>query len=86
MNRNDDVRTYLTRITPRPALFFDLNLCDCCNLNCKGCGSFAPLARNDEFLDYDCFVKDIDRLSELAEGVMHHINILGGSRYYTRGY
>lgn len=71
------VRTYLTKIIPRPALFFDVNLCDHCNLNCKGCGSFAPLAKAT-FLKTEDYMKDAKRLSQLSGGVIHHINILGG--------
>ncbi len=71
------IRTYLTKITPRPSIFFDVSLCDHCNLNCKGCGSFAPLAA-ESFLDLDEYTKDAMRLAEISNGVAHHINILGG--------
>ena len=76
-NMDGIIRTYLTRIIPRPALFFDVSLCDHCNLNCKGCGSFAPLAK-ESFLDLEDYIKDAKRLSKISGGVVHHINILGG--------
>lgn len=76
-NFNRTWRTYLTRVIPRPSLFFDVELCDHCNLNCKGCGSFAPLAK-ESFLKVEDYVRDAERLSQLSGGVVHHINILGG--------
>lgn len=71
------VRTLLMRITQRPAIYFDVNVTEHCNLNCKYCGSFAPIA-DKEFLDIQEYRNDITRLAEIAGGVCHHINILGG--------
>lgn len=45
--------------------------------NCKSCGSFAPLA-DEEYIDIDELDRDLRRLSELSDGYVHHINILGG--------
>lgn len=70
-------RTLLARIMPRPALYFDVSITEHCNLNCKGCGSFAPLA-DEKFMDLAEYERDAMKLSELSGGVMHHINILGG--------
>lgn len=72
-----DIREMLTRITPRPMLFFDVEVTEHCNLNCKGCGSFAPIA-DEHYLDVTGYIKDMKRLSLLANGEAHHINILGG--------
>lgn len=36
------VRTLLMRITPHPAIYFDVNVTEHRNLNCKCCSSFAP--------------------------------------------
>lgn len=72
-----NMRTLLMRITPRPLLFFDIEVVEHCNLNCKGCASMSPLA-NKEFLDVEEYRKDVNRLSVIAGGEMHHINILGG--------
>lgn len=71
------VRTLMMRSTPRPLLFFDVEIVAHCNLNCKSCASFSPLAA-EEFLDIDDYERDLRQLSQLAEGEMHHINILGG--------
>ena len=63
----DEIRTYMSRSTPRPALFFDVEVTEHCNLNCKGCGSMAPIAE-ESFLDLNEYKKDITRLSELSGG------------------
>lgn len=70
-------RALMSRITPRPSLFFDIEVTEHCNLNCKSCGSFAPLA-DEEYIDIDELDRDLRRLSELSDGEVHHINILGG--------
>lgn len=71
------IRTLMMRTTPRPALFFDVEVVEHCNLNCRCCGSMASLA-GEEYLDFEEYKKDLTRLSELSGGVVHHINILGG--------
>lgn len=72
-----EIRTYMSRVTPRPSLFFDIEVTDHCNLNCKGCGSFAPLAE-PWYVDVENLEKDLRILSSLSKGEMHRINILGG--------
>ena len=71
------VRTLMMRTIPRPSLFFDVEVTEHCNLNCRCCGSMAPIAEK-EFIDMDEYKRDMDRLSEISGGVVHHINILGG--------
>ena len=71
------IRNMLLKRTPRPMLFFDVNIVEHCNLNCAHCGSFAPLAQ-EEYLDVGQFKKDMERLSQLTGGEVHHIQILGG--------
>lgn len=71
------VRTQIMRSTARPLLFFDIEICEHCNLNCKGCGALSCLAE-EEYLDLTKYEKDIERLSVLSNGEVHHINILGG--------
>lgn len=67
----------LAKFVPRTTLFFDVIAAEHCNLNCKGCGSMAPLAEK-KFLNLEIYENDLKRLSELSGGIMHHINILGG--------
>lgn len=71
------IRTLMMRSMPRPLLFFDVEITEHCNLNCKSCGSMSPLAA-EEFLDIEEYRRDICRLADIADGEMHHINILGG--------
>lgn len=71
------VRTLMMRSTPRPLLFFNVEIVKHCNLNCRGCASFSPLA-DEKYLELDDYIKDLECLSALADGEVHHINILGG--------
>ena len=53
----------------------DVHITDCCNLGCRGCATFAPLAK-----DWFCDVAQVERdLVELA-GKIHFgcVNLLGG--------
>lgn len=55
----------------------ELHIVEHCNLNCKGCGHFAPLAK-EEFLNLEEFKRDILRLSELTQGRLKQLVLLGG--------
>lgn len=66
-----------SKLIPRSKLFFDVEITEHCNLNCKGCESLAPLAE-EEYLDIEECEKDLSRLSEISGGIVDHINILGG--------
>ena len=48
-----------------------------CNLNCKGCNAFSPIADN-YILDTASFESDCKRLSELGAEKIQSIQILGG--------
>ena len=55
----------------------DVHITDHCNLNCKSCTHFSPLA--DEFyLDIKEYIGDIERLSELSKGDIGQIFLIGG--------
>ncbi len=58
-------------------LKFEVHICEHCNLNCKGCYHFSPLAK-EEFLDVNEWEKDCKRLSELFNGEMEFISLMGG--------
>ncbi|GHU08082.1 hypothetical protein FACS1894151_03400 [Spirochaetia bacterium] len=62
---------------PRSLLRFVIRLCEHCNLNCKGCMSFSPLAEK-QFLDPDIFERDCRRLSALSNGQAEKITLVGG--------
>lgn len=79
MNDNQTKNSWeiYSKFKPRPLLFFDIEVTEHCNLNCKGCDSLAPLA-GEEYLDPAECEKDLSKLSEISGGMVHHINILGG--------
>jgi len=57
---------------------FEVHLTEHCNLNCKGCSHFSPLA-NKEFLDIKVFEKDMERMAQLFdENDINMITLLGG--------
>jgi hypothetical protein len=61
----------------RSQLRFQINIVDHCNLNCKGCTAFSPLAE-EKYLDITVFDRDCARLSELSGGRIELIDLLGG--------
>lgn len=56
---------------------FIVDIVDHCNLNCKSCGHFSPLAPMS-FLDIKSFEKDLFRLNELLNGKIHCLELMGG--------
>lgn len=58
-------------------LKFEVHICEHCNLNCKGCYHFSPIAQK-EFLDVNEWEMHCKRLSELFEGEMEFISLMGG--------
>lgn len=60
-----------------PYISFEYHLNDHCNLNCKGCDHFSPLAE-EKFTNYEQFKNDIERMSELFDKKAKSIHILGG--------
>lgn len=62
---------------PKPMLqSIDYHVTEHCNLNCKGCRHFCPIAEA-EFADIEQNKKDMKRLSELFADI-NIINIMGG--------
>ncbi|MDR3187843.1 MAG: radical SAM protein [Prevotellaceae bacterium] len=70
-------KNHLRKRKPHATLPFAVILTDCCNLNCKMCNSFCPLAE-EYFLDVNTFERDCARLSELANGRIKNIHLTGG--------
>lgn len=56
---------------------FIVDIVDHCNLNCKGCGHFSPLAPKS-FLDIETFKRDLYRLNVLLNGKIHCLELMGG--------
>ena len=61
----------------RSKLRFEVHLVEHCNLNCKGCSDFAPLAE-PEFLDVEEFRRDVTRLAELFGHECDRVYLMGG--------
>ncbi|GHT18404.1 hypothetical protein AGMMS4957_00660 [Bacteroidia bacterium] len=66
---NKDKQTHLR--------YFEVHLTDHCNLNCKACSHFCPVA-DDNFLDVESFRRDCIRLAELTNGNILVIRLMGG--------
>lgn len=62
---------------PRNKLYFQIHIVEHCNLNCRGCYHFSPLAK-EEYLSLEEYTRDIRRLAELFDGKMERIMLLGG--------
>lgn len=58
-------------------LNLEVHVAEHCNLNCKGCFHYSPLAK-PEFLDAIQYEKDMKRLSELFYSEAEYINLMGG--------
>ena len=58
-------------------LELDVHLTEHCNLNCKGCCHFAPLAKK-EFLHPSEFERDISKFSEILNHKIQLLQLLGG--------
>lgn len=59
--------------------YIEININDHCNLNCKGCSHFAPLAPAS-FKNFNTFLKDIKRLKQLIPHIFK-IRIMGGEPF-----
>jgi MoaA/NifB/PqqE/SkfB family radical SAM enzyme len=76
-NRHLEKRERRWKLKGRKLLRFETHLADHCNLNCKGCDHFSPLA-NKKLHDLDIFEKDCRRISELTKGRIEMLGLLGG--------
>ena len=70
----DDV---LFQYWPHTLLRFEVQVSEHCNLNCRNCMHYAPLA-DPEFLDVEEYERDIKRLSKLFCGEVEWIRLMGG--------
>lgn len=56
---------------------FSVHLVEHCNLNCKGCNNFSPLAEK-KFANLESYENDIKRIAELTNKKLKRINLIGG--------
>ena len=66
------------RKMPWSFLRFEVHLTDKCNLNCAGCLHFSSLCEQINFLDIKNYENDCRRISELTNGKISYIELLGG--------
>ena len=57
--------------------YIETHLCEHCNLNCRGCSHFSPLAE-PEFKDFDEFKRDMIQMAKLTNHNINTIRLLGG--------
>lgn len=70
-------KEYNQRLTPLKRLRFETAIVRHCNLKCKGCDHFSPVAEK-RFMSTDVYEKDMKRLSELFNHDAEYITLLGG--------
>lgn len=68
---------YRYKHRPHTLLRFEVQLAEQCNLNCKGCTHYAPVAE-PEFLDLEEYGRDLARLAELFDHECRWIHLMGG--------
>lgn len=59
------------------SISFEVHLSEHCNLNCKGCDHFSPLAK-PEFPDFKSFSNDMEQMSKIFKAKADTIHLLGG--------
>ena len=75
---DDQYLLFLIKQCKEEVLNFEVNIADHCNLNCKCCNHFSPLAKA-HFLDLVQYEKDLIRLRELyGENGIGRVMLLGG--------
>lgn len=67
----------LRKFIPHKLLPMRVALAEHCNLNCRGCDHFSPLAES-QFADFTSLSMDFARLSMLFESKADVINFMGG--------
>lgn len=79
-NRINELEQSFIRMIPKPAINISHHLTDACNLNCKGCWHFSPLAKcsRESFRDPAEFEKDVARIAEVMEGEVTLFSLFGG--------
>lgn len=59
-------------------LSFEVHLCEHCNLNCKGCDNFSPIAE-EEYVSADSFNKELGQMAKIfGKKGIGEVRLLGG--------
>ncbi len=77
--KNTQQQTVYKNQRQRDSFFggFGIAISSHCNLNCKGCDVYAPLAKK-EFVTYEQFCKDMNKLKEIAPDREYETVFIGG--------
>lgn len=72
-------RAIANQVRPRERMemAFEVNLADHCNMSCQMCDHYSQLSEPN-FLEFEQFKKDIQRLGELYDHNLSYITLLGG--------
>ena len=73
----NDIVDIQSRLMPKAMLDYEVQLVEHCNLNCKSCSHFCPVAK-EEFLDINEYKRDCERLSKLFNKEASFIRLMGG--------
>ena len=77
-NKVDSYINMILKGTSQPILqYLEVYITEHCNLNCKHCAPFSPIAQKS-FYDIDIFKKDMIHLSNLSNKLLCKLRILGG--------
>lgn len=57
--------------------YLEISLVEHCNLNCKSCSHFSPIAE-EEYIDVSGLQRDLWRMSELFQKKLHMMRLMGG--------
>jgi len=75
---SEEILRCIKRVTPRTILkTLVVNICDHCNLNCRGCDHFSPIA-NKRFDDVNRIEKDLRQLRKILDESIEKIGVMGG--------
>lgn len=74
---NREILQLQRKRTPLTLLRVAFHLADHCNLNCKCCDHFSPIAK-EKLADFKAFASDMKRLGKLCEGYIGRISLQGG--------
>lgn len=75
-NKNPKIEDYVEERKELNEIYVELT--SYCNLNCKSCEAFSPLAKKKEYVSYEQFSRDFHKLKELYPGKKMKILFLGG--------
>lgn len=67
---------YYLKTYYKSGLIFEIHAAEHCNLHCKGCTHYSPIAEK-EFCDLEVLEKSLKRLKDFQD-ICDHIHILGG--------